>query len=474
MTLTKRRWLYNSFIIVFIVAGAALLFYLQGYRLSPPQWQIEKTGAIQATTEPANAQISLNGELFKRLTPTTILSLRPADYEVELKTPGYQTWKKTLRVAPAEVTFTGEVTLWPEANSGTSLNVNGLADSYLAPNHANLLYIVKNGASKELWLLNIKSGTPRLLARNADSLIINIEWSSSSREFLIQEKINNQNSWRIFSVENNEWEELSLPTDLLVNLMHWGEEKNLLYAATTDELYLINRRLHSTKLIWREKIIDFREADGLLFCLTRGYNDSLNLKIFNPSDLHTIPLAETPTLTNSSVFLTSSSSWLPLFDADRHYLYLLHSPLTESKPIRTIPEVTTVGSISDSSLIITNNFEIWSYVFDDDAPKFIERLSTSLSGAWQFADKPYVIFYTGKEVWVVEMDNRGERQRWLIGKYDQDITDIFVSSEADSLIIQTTNNLYKTELKPSLLPSWQPVGSPLTRIQKYLHLSSRP
>lgn len=474
MTLSSRRWLYNSFIFVFIITGSFLLFYLQGYRISTTEWQVERTGAIQATTTPDGASIIIDDVTNDHFTPATILSLRPKDYIVELNAAGFQTWKKTLKVIPSEVTFTGEVSLWPTENNGTSLEVKGLIKTYLAPNGENLLYVSKLETSYELWLLNLKSSQSRLLTRNANSEIINVEWSESSREILTQEKNGSSAIWRIFSLETNEWEEISLPPDLNFNMVHWGEGSNLVYAATATELYRIDVHTRNSKIVWREKISDFRVLDEIVFALIRGNNESINLKLLNLSNLQVIPFEDAPTLTISASFLPALNDWLPLFDTDRHSLYLLHSPFSEEKPIRTIPEVTTVGLISDQSIVTTNNFEIWFYDFSNDEPKFVERLSSTLTGALQYGDKPYILFYSGPEVWAVEMDDRGERQRWLLAKYDKNVTGIFVSPDTKNLVVQTIDNLYKINLVKPLDSSLLPIDSPSTMIQKYLHLSNLP
>ncbi|HLD86362.1 MAG TPA: PEGA domain-containing protein [Patescibacteria group bacterium] len=474
MTLHRRRWLYLSFIVIFVIVGSALLFYLQGYRLSLTNWQVERTGAIQANSEPKNARVSLNGQIADELTPATLLSLRPADYDVELTLAGFQTWHKTLTVSPAEVTFTGNVTLWPELNTGTPLGVTNLSNSFLSPNGENLLYLTKPNAGTELWLLNLTSGQVRLLTRNAAAEIIAAEWQSSSRELLTQERLGKTLIWRVFSLETNSWKEVTLPPELSVNAIHWGEERGLLYATTTNELYELDQRTQATKLIWRERLKDWRVHDGLIFGLTSHNGEAISLKLLNLSNLQTVPLTETPTLSTDVTFMPARQDWLPLFDADRHSLYLLHSPLSDLKPIRLLPEVTTMSWASNDSLVITNNFEIWQYNLADESPIFVERLSSTLAGAQRYGAEPYILFFGGNEIWATELDDRGERQRWLLAQFSSNVTSLFLSPEAATLTVQTADDIYRLNLRATAQTSSPPTDLPSTMIQKFLHLSNRP
>ncbi|MDP3985941.1 MAG: PEGA domain-containing protein [Candidatus Veblenbacteria bacterium] len=474
MTIGSRRFLYLSFIFVFIVAGSALLFFLQGYRFNTDKGKIERTGAIQADSLPEGAVVVLNEQPLDRITPATILSLRPNDYQLELKLDGFQPWHKNLTVSPAAVTFSGPVRLWPNSTIGTALKVGHVTASYLSPNGENLLYLTQPSGGTELWLLNLTSGQDRLLQRTAATEITNVEWAITSREVLLQERENNTIDWHIFSLETNSWESLPLPTELQVNAVHWGDERHLLYATTAGELYELNRRTQSTKLVWRERLQDYRVHDGLVFGLARGTGEAIDLKVLNLANLQLVPLPNSPTLSTTVFFMPANEEWLPLFDYDRHALYLLHSPLTATEPVRRIPEVTATHWVNEHELVITNNFEIWLYELTEQAPKFVERLSSPLSGAQRYAEEPYLLFVSGGEIWALELDERDARQRWLLAKYDQDVQAMFLSPTGETLIVQTANDLYRVDLTVAPPAAEPPASSPAATIQKYLHLSNRP
>jgi hypothetical protein len=460
MTLAVRRLIYISFMIFFVVAGSVLLFYLQGYRLNISKWQIERTGAIQVESDPTDAIIKINNQVFERKTPTTILGLKPADYTVEVVKAGYQPWRKILTVRPSEVVFSGEIKLWPETNSGTALGIKNLTQTSLSYNGQNLLYLTASVSGSELWLLNLTSGQTRLLARNANRQIINLEWSQTNREILTHEQAAGAMAWQIYNLENNEWENINLPRELNFINVHWGNERNLLYAATATELYEYNRRTQSTRLIWRERLKDFRAHDELIFGLGHQNGEAVTLKILNLSNLQIIPQIESIPLSTNVAFLAAKGKWLPLFDIDRHSLYLLHSPLSSLTAIKQIPEVTTMSWLEGNKFVYTNNFEIWLYDAEKEVSTFIERLSSTLTRAQQYGKQKYIIYSTGAEIWAIEMDERGERQRWRLGSFDSEVQDFFFSPERSSLTVQTMQDIYRLALATSSPNDAPPANSP--------------
>lgn len=103
-----RRRLFYFLILAFVVLGAGLLFYSQGYRIDFAQFDLNKVGAIYVRTFPADAHIELNGESIQNeswllQSGTLINGLFPRAYHVRLSQEGYHTWEQTVEVTPALV-----------------------------------------------------------------------------------------------------------------------------------------------------------------------------------------------------------------------------------------------------------------------------------------------------------------------------------------------------------------------------------
>jgi len=81
-----------------LVFGLTLVvgFFVRGYRLDISSKTLRPTGILSATSVPEGAQVWINGKL-KTATNQTI-TLSPGQYQVEIKKPGFTTWKKEITI----------------------------------------------------------------------------------------------------------------------------------------------------------------------------------------------------------------------------------------------------------------------------------------------------------------------------------------------------------------------------------------
>jgi hypothetical protein len=458
MDLFIRRILYSSFFVVFIIVSAVLLFYLQGFRYNAQKGIVERTGAIVAESIPEQATVVINGEIKKNTTPSSFQSLNPGDYEVVINMSGWQTWHKIITVKPSRATFTGVVHLWPTPQVGERITTNPAVNVTSSPDRSKILYYSKSGLSSGIWLLNLANGETNIIARPSLTDILSLEWTNSGKEFLITQKSLGGNNFQIFNLSERQWGNLNFPTNFSPSIIHFNEDENIIYAYSQNELYQFNRRTHSLKLVWREKLNDFRYHDGLIFGLVPNESGGINLKILNLSNLQLVPMEDSLVLSTSLAFLESKGDWLPLFDQDRHTLYLLHSPLTELEPIRRLPEITKIDWASDGkSILLTNNFEMWQYNIPDNKLNLLLRVSTPLTQARFLNNEPYLIYTSGTKVWGLELDTRGEQQNWLLADYPSAVEDIFIDPLSKSVNVKLPDGFWRINLKPNLSQSDEPL-----------------
>ncbi|MFZ5391554.1 MAG: PEGA domain-containing protein [Patescibacteria group bacterium] len=452
MNLFWRRFIYIGFFIVFFIIAFVLLFYLQGYRYDLNNRRLHQIGALMADSLPTKASLFLNDQLTSYQTPTTVQSLQPQDYQVKLDLAGFQPWQKKLTVNPALVTFTGQVRLWPNTQDSQLISDGQINGALLSPNKENLLYQIPSGLNSGLWLLNLSSGQTALLKRQAGLILKNLEWSPSSRYFLTEQNDNGKLSWQIYSLSDNTWQNINPPSDLKIKKLHWGDDEDLVFLATDNELYSFDFGSGSKKLIWREVLSDFRVHDNLIFALTIRSNQTLALKALNLSNLQVVLFDDPPALSSNVKFLPANQprGWLPLFDLDRHTLYLLHSPLTELTPIRRLPEVNSLDWSPDGQrLVLTNNFEIWDYTIEDNKLNLLLRLGSAFTLGRYFNQEPYLIVASGKEIWSLELDDRDKQQRWLLTELNSEIQDIYLDPKGKNLVILTADGLSRLTVDPN-------------------------
>lgn len=449
MNLLWRRITYISFFVIFFAISFFLLFYLQGYRYNYNKKRIERVGAIMADSLPKDARIKINGEYQSTNTTSTIQPLTPDTYQVEIEYPSYQSWKKTLTVKQSEVTFTGQIRLWPNTQEGDQIVDGTIKNIQVSHNKENIIYVTSGGLNSGLWLLNLNMGQPNLISRPGSATFVDLEWSPSGRYFLASKVANSQKTWQVYNLANQSWQDVDVSDDIKPSIIHWGEDDNDLFISTGAELYRQSLSNNRPELVWSEKLKDWRWHDGLIFGLTFNNNKGITVKVLNLSNKKTIPLENSPIFSDEIKFFVSSDDWLPLYDYNRHNLYLFHSPLTIDQPIRRLPEVTSIDWSNDyNQILLGNNFEIWSYDLKEDSLDLIQRLSSNLSYPVYYAKEPYIIYAQGKDVYALEMDTRPEQQRWLLARYADDVEGLYIDPSGHNLIVKTKPGLWRITLAP--------------------------
>ncbi len=446
MSLKYRRIIYILFITSFVLSSAWLILYTQGYEYNQYKQKIEKTGALDIKSKPANATIILNGQTQKNTTPTILRRLSPDTYNLTITLPEFQTWQKKLIVKGGLVTFTGKIKLWPWSQLGNKLTDTNNINTLLSPNGVNLLYFKESGLSSGLWLLNLTSGNSALINRDASKIIKYIEWSKTNRNLLINSSASTQ-PWQIINLTNNTKKLVEPPNQIKPLLMRWSSANdNILYLSTGTELYELSLTSGVAKLLWRAPIVDFKHFDGLIYALVKGGKGGIGLKILNPKNLQELTPNLPIAISTDFKFLKPNKDWLPLLDATRHNLYLLNSPFDRTEPVPTLPDVVNIDWSADGTkLLLYNNFELWSYDLKQNKLNLINRISTPITAARWFNEN-YILLAIGNELQALELDSRDQQQKWQISQQPKPIQDFFLDPLGLVVTIKTADGLFRLAL----------------------------
>lgn len=108
MTLRARRTILIILAVLFLIAGPAIIFYANGWRLDFKKFRVVRIGGIFLKDLPTDAGLKINGGLadssFKKfLSGTLVNNLLPGDYSLAIEKDGYYSWMKTVGVQPATV-----------------------------------------------------------------------------------------------------------------------------------------------------------------------------------------------------------------------------------------------------------------------------------------------------------------------------------------------------------------------------------
>jgi hypothetical protein len=111
--------------VVFVVLGAGVVLYAQGWRFDFALWRAKKVGAIYVQSFPRDASIFLNGKPVPNQSGflsygTLISELFPRNYSLTLKENGYLDWHEDAEVLPSLVAALKYAVLVPDAPATTS------------------------------------------------------------------------------------------------------------------------------------------------------------------------------------------------------------------------------------------------------------------------------------------------------------------------------------------------------------------
>lgn len=135
----KRNLITFSSLILVGALTVVVGFFVRGYRVDINNKTFRPTGILSATSSPEGAQVWINGKL-KTATNQTI-TLSPDQYQIEIKKPGFTTWKKTITIEKEVVAETNAL-LFPIVPDLRALTFTGASRPKISPDGAKLIYFV--------------------------------------------------------------------------------------------------------------------------------------------------------------------------------------------------------------------------------------------------------------------------------------------------------------------------------------------
>ena len=148
-----RRLLFYSFVFLFIIAGLAVVFYSQGWRMVFADYSVkfERTGAVYIQTEPKGVSIKIGQETFGDKSGliqngTLINEVLPGNYKVEIQKNNYIAWVKDITVESGLVSEVSKIILVPEKLQKTEVSLNKSTDNFWV-NSDKIVFSSRGGKS---------------------------------------------------------------------------------------------------------------------------------------------------------------------------------------------------------------------------------------------------------------------------------------------------------------------------------------
>jgi len=197
MPLKTRRFIFYSFLFLFIVSGLGVIFYSQGWRPNTENCRfndlfncsvkLQKTGAVFIETQPKGVVIKLDDKVFQDKSGliqsgTLITELSPKNYKIKIEKDGYLSWTKNFRVESGLVTEVPKIILLPEKTEKKLVSTPKPVDNFWINSQQKIVF--KN--SEALYYLQDSSPNMKL---RGDKLI---QWSEDGNKVILQ-SLKNQN-----------------------------------------------------------------------------------------------------------------------------------------------------------------------------------------------------------------------------------------------------------------------------------------
>jgi len=412
MYLFRRRILYISFIILFLILTPLISLYANGYRFGGG-FQFKKTGILIIDSEPKGAKIYIDNKAQKKFintiinkdkgfisTPAKIKGVLPGEYEIKFELENYWPWQKKLEIKPGQSTFAEDVNLFKIDlpinildKHSDRISFSPLQEYLISQNKEELSLI--NSNNEEIQNYTLSSGL---------STTSQILWSPDGDKIIVENLI-----FDIYNFNNpiNLKNKISISDN---NFLKWGEDNNQIYYSSQQGLHRYNISARFNKNIINENIDDYLIKNNNLFFIKQT-KESTELYIYDLNRdekfYEATRLVKQISLPYSEYeFINQDHNLINLYDKKFNILYLI-DPFSPIRPLKdTINNVSKSIWVNDSKLLFANDFEIWIYDLNLYTKTIITRISDKIDSIIWHPNNNYIIYNTSNYINIVELDNR--------------------------------------------------------------------
>ncbi len=115
---STRRSLFWMVVICYIITAFFLVSFASGYRLKLSPLTVARTGNIQLSFDPSDAELQLDAVVQTKRSPVSIRSVFPGVHTVRITREGFMPFEKIIRVDPLITTFVETISLVRAARVG--------------------------------------------------------------------------------------------------------------------------------------------------------------------------------------------------------------------------------------------------------------------------------------------------------------------------------------------------------------------
>ncbi len=400
-------WIRNLYfilaVVIFILMSIYFIFTALGYNYNFLKHKIEKTSTLYIKSYPKDASIYLNNQKYKETTPTEITHLQPDLYKIKIKEDKYQEWEKELLIKPEETVFVEDVSLFYKIPKISIIKAGSFEYVSVSPDKESLLFYDRE--NKELNLYSLKQKEIISIEKNIDE-IKNSLWSSDNQKILL----NIHNKYFVsFAYFNKAILSLEKYINFNPQKIVWDKfNSNLLYLTDIQgHLYKFNLDKKVLKRLDITNVLAVKpEKDKVFYVVKEGQNQKNDLYLLDQNNNKKKILS----LENSAdyKFILPYNDYFCLLSSN-NTLYLI-DPNNKDYLLKKIYNVQDLSwDLYNRTLLLRNDFEIWSYDLVSKEENLINRFSQKIKNSFWHRNNNHVFYVVNSKLYVIELDARDQR-----------------------------------------------------------------
>ncbi len=441
MLLRSRRILFLLFSMSFFVVASSVLFYAYGYRFSIERGVFVYTGSLSLKTNVETVTIKIDGVVIpeKRLgllnNSIHIAGLNPGEHMIEVEAPGYKSWSKKVVIQSGLTVEFWNIFLTEENYIREPvLSTERTLKIFPAPNGL-FATIKQNGNRYSVDVLDITNEKNEEVFATTEALFAttletNIEWAPESHKIIIPLVKDTTPLYAVVDIKTKKTFFLNEATAISTPLHspRWdATTKDLVFFLNQGSLYRFDtsdvndQGAFAPAEIIAEHVAAYDLSGNKLYLLNNEtgivYRQNGSNTNISPEQITPSPIALQDNHTYS--LIAYDDTRLSVREKETGILSV-YNKRAENSPLKKLGENVVGLQYSDDGkkLLFYSENEIGVYFNQDweaqpfralDSVSQIARFSTPLKNVQWAEDYEHVIFSLGKNVKMIEIDNRDQR-----------------------------------------------------------------
>lgn len=451
-----------TLVALFWLTAASIIGYAFGYRFNFKDGIFVYGGSITLKTTPQVTDVYINGVLM----PSKSLSrlnnsyhidgIKPGEYFLEVKAPGYQAWSKKIAVHSGISTEFWNVVLAQDSYARDDYDTAGIEKFFISPNKnlAAFAQQIDNDFSVKIFdpgtlaISEIYSSSEFVFTNDEKE---NIEWSPQAHRLIIPAIKDDKKNYLITTIDTKETLNLNdiVQMDNLSHVRWDPKTKNALYYMSNDNLWRIDLDSPDDKKLIASQIASYDlSAKGLFYMrLPEGIVYETNFDATDtPGQITTSAPGD---MSDSSYQIIVYDDTRIVFMNKSHKLYIYNRG-EEGTYFNKLSDNATGSQFSDDGkkLLYWNDREIYAYfirkwevqpVRSENETMSITRFSDPIGNVQWTRDYEHVLFTNNNKIKMIEIDNRDHRNMMDVLSLN-DNSSILVNNFTDSKLYYTEKN----------------------------------